>query len=174
MTATTRRRVSDRLKGVVNGTIAAAIVTVIGYFDDFTVGPIVVALAAELPAVLTFAITAVVYGLVQYWASEWLIRNWDAWVRGDSGRAFEARLQKWRQGRFTRRLVDGITSGSILWYVVSGLAFATVNIVAIWKLSTEEPLPQSRIVLSAAVYATWCAALWTAAGYGIHVGISST
>jgi hypothetical protein len=45
--------------------------------------------------------------------------------------------------------------------------------VGIWKLSTDEPIPRPRIVLSAVVYAIWCAALWTSAGYGIHVGISS-
>ena len=161
------------MKDFANGTIAAAIVTVLGYFDDLTVGPIVIAAAAKLPALATFAVTAVVYGLVQYGASRWLIRHWDEWVAGENGRRFEARVQKWRQGRVTRRLVDGVTSGSLLWYVIASIAFATVDIVAIWKLSTTEPMPESRLVLSSIVYATWCAALWTAAGYGIHVGISS-
>jgi hypothetical protein len=173
MTAPTRRQVGERLKRVLNGTIAAAIVTVIGYFDDLTVGPIVIALAATLPLLLTFAVTAVVYCFVQYWASIWLIEHWDEWIQGDSGKRFDARLEKWRQGRLTQRLVEGVTGGSIFWYVVASLAFATVNIVGIWKLSTDEPMAQWRIVLSAVVYATWCAALWTAAGYGIHVGISS-
>lgn len=173
MTAPTRQQVGERLKSVLNSTIAAAIVTVIGYFDDLTVGPIVIALAAKLSALLTFAVTAVVYGFVQYWASIWLIDHWDEWIQGERGKRFEARLEKWRQGRLTQRLVEGVTGGSIFWYVVASLAFATVNIVGIWKLSTDEPMPQRRIVLSAVVYATWCAALWTAAGYGIHVGISS-
>jgi hypothetical protein len=173
MTAPTRQHVGERLKSVLNGTIAAAIVTVIGYFDDLTVGPIVIALAATLPLLLTFAVTSVVYGFVQYWASIWLIAHWDEWIQGDSGKRFDARLEKWRQGRLTQRLVEGVTGGSILWYVVASLAFATVNIVGIWKLSTDEPMPHWRIVLSAVVYATWCAALWTAAGYGIHVGISA-
>lgn len=172
MAAPTGEQVRARVKDAVNGTIAAGIVTVIGYFDDVTVGPIVIALAAKVSAPLTFVITAVVYALVQYWASIWLIRHWDEWLAGDSGRRFEARLQKWRQGRVTSRLVEGVTKGSTFWFVVASLAFATVNIVAIWKLSTAEPMPRSRIVLSAAVYATWCAALWTAAGYGIHVGLS--
>lgn len=174
MTAPTRQQLGERLKGVVNGTIAAAIVTVIGYFDDLTVGPIVIALAAKVSALLTFAITAVVYAFVQYWASIWLIDHWDEWIQSKDGRRFEARVEKWRQGRFTQRLVETVTGASIFWYVIASLAFATVNIVGIWKLSTDEPMPQWRIVLSAVVYATWCAALWTAAGYGIHVGISST
>jgi hypothetical protein len=173
MTSTTRQQMGDRLKDFVNGTIAAAIVTVIGYFDDLTVGPIVIALATQLPALLTIAVTAVVYGFVQYWASIWLIDHWDEWIQGESGKRFDARLEKWRHGRFTQRLVEGVTGGSIFWYVVASLAFAAVNIVGIWKLSTDEPMPQRRIVLSAVVSATWCAALWTAAGYGIHVGISS-
>jgi hypothetical protein len=173
MTASTRQQVGERLKSVLNGTIAAAIVTVLGYFDDLTVGPIVIALAVKLPVLLTFAVTAVVYGFVQYWASTWLIDHWDEWIQGESGKRFDARLEKWRHGRLTQRLVEGVTGGSIFWYVVASLAFAAVNMVGIWKLSTDEPMPQRRIVLSAVVYATWCAALWTAAGYGIHVGISS-
>jgi hypothetical protein len=174
MTAPTRQQLGGRLKGVVNRTIAAAIVTVIGYFDDLTVGPIVIALAAKVSALFTFAITAVVYAFVQYSASIWLIDHWDEWIQSKDGRRFEARVEKWRQGRFTQRLVETVTGASIFWYVVASLAFATVNIVGIWKLSTDEPMPQRRIVLSAVVYATWCAALWTAAGYGIHVGINST
>ncbi len=162
-----------RLAALLNGTVAAAIVTVIGYFDDVTIGPVVIALAAKLPASLTFAITAVVYSLVQYWASIWLIRNWNGWIHGENGRRFESRLQKWRQGRFTRRLVEGVTGGSIFWYVVASLLLATVDIVAIWSLSAEEPIPTRRLVFSAIVYGTWCAALWTAAGYGIHVGIDA-
>jgi hypothetical protein len=174
MAPPTGEQLRARVKDVANGTIAAGIVTVIGYFDDVTVGPIVVALATKLPLALTFAVTAVVYGLVQYWASIWLIRHWDEWIQGESGRRFAARLEKWRQGRVTSRLVSWVTGSSVLWYVVASLAFATVNIVGIWKLSTTEPMPRWRIVLSAVVYATWCAALWTAAGYGIHVGLSSS
>ena len=168
-----RRHLRTRVKSVANGAIAAAIMTVLGYVDDLTVGPTVIALAAKLPALPTFAITSVVYGVVQYFASLWLIAHWDEWIRSEDGRRFEARLEKWRHGRFTLRLVDAVTSGSTFWYVVASLAFATVNIVGIWALSTDEPMPRSRILLSAAVYATWCAALWTAAGYGIHVGIGS-
>ena len=173
MTAATRQHVGDRVKNFVNGTIAVAIVTVIGFFDDLTLGPVVIALAAKLPALLTFATAAVVYGLVQYWASIWLIRHWDEWIDSKNGLRFEARLEKWRQGRFMRRVIKGVTSGSIVWYVVASVAVATVNIVAIWKLLTDEPIPRSRLIMFASVYATWCAALWTAAGYGIHVGISS-
>jgi hypothetical protein len=173
MNATTRQRVRERVMGIVNGAIAGAITTVLGYFDDLTVGPLVIALAAKLPAAPTFAISAVVYGFVQHSASSWLIHNWDDWVQGEDGRRFKARLEKWRQGRFTQRLVQAVTSDSIFWYVVACLALATVNIVGIWKFSTDDPMPRSRIVLSAVVYSTWCAALWTAAGYGIRVGIDS-
>lgn len=164
---------TSRLKHAADATVASAIVTAIGFFDDVTVGPIVIALAAVLPAVLTFAITAVVYSLVQYWASMWLIRHWDEWIHGASGRRFEARLEKLRQSRFTRRAVAGVTSGSTVAYVVASIALAAVDVVAIWKLASADPIPQRRVVLSAAVYGTWCAAFWTAAGYGIGVGIRS-
>jgi hypothetical protein len=173
MTATTRKQWGSRAKGALEGTIAGAIVTALGFFDDVTVGPIVIALAAYLPALATFAVTAVVYSLVQYWASLWLIHHWDEWIEGENGRRFEDRLQKWRQGRFTRRAVDGVTSASTGAFVIASIAFATVDVVAIWKLSTETPMPRRRVALSAVVYGTWCAALWTATGYGIGIGIRS-
>jgi hypothetical protein len=167
------RRVGHRLKNVLDGTIAGAIVTVIGFFDDSTVGPIVVALAAVLPALLTFAITAVVYSLVQYWASMWLSRHWAGWISSKRGRRAEARLEKWRQGRILGRVVRGLTSGSVWWYAVASLAFAAVDVVAIWNLSSDKPLPQRRILVAAVVYGTWCAVLWTSAGYGVGFGIRS-
>lgn len=162
-----------RLKGVFDATVAGAIVTVLGFFDDVTIGPIVIGLSAVLPALATLVGTAVVYSFVQYGASDWLIRHWDEWIAGDKGRRFEVRLEKWRQGRLTRRAVKGVTKGSALGYALASVVLATVDVVAIWNLSSKEPLPQRKLTLSAIVYGTWCAALWTATGYGIGVGIRS-
>ena len=161
------------LKTVLNATIAGAIVTVIGFFDDTFIGPVVVALAALLPAVLTFAITAVVYSLVQFWASEWLVRHWAEWVRTARGQRAEARLEKWRDGRFLGPVVRGVTNGSIFWYGVASLAFAAVDIVGIWNLSSKAQISRRKIAIASAVYGTWCAVLWTSAGYGIGVGFGS-
>ena len=162
-----------RFKGALDATVAGAIVTVLGFFDDVTIGPIVIGLSAVLPALATFLVTAVVYSLVQYGASEWLIHHWDEWIHGENGRRFEARLQKWRQRRITRRAVEGVTKGSIIGYALASVVLAAVDVVAIWNLSSKEPLPQRKVALSACVYGTWCAALWTATGYGISVGINS-
>jgi len=167
-------RAGDRLKSVLNGTIAGAIVTVIGFFDDSTIGPIVVALAAVLPALLTFAITAVVYSFVQYWASVWLVRHWAQWIQGERGQRAEARLEKWRQGRVLGRVVKGVTSGSVWWYAVASLAFAAVDVVAIWNLSADKPISQRRVLVASVVYGTWCAVLWTSAGYGVGLGFRQT
>ncbi len=173
MATTTWVRAGKRLKGVVEATTAGAIVTVIGFFDDAAVGPIVAALAAVLPALLTFAITAVVYSCVQYWASVWLNRHWVQWIHGDFGRRAESRLEKWRQGRIMGRAAKGVTSGSVWWYAVACLAFAAVDVVAIWNLSTDEPIPERRVLVASIVYGTWCAVLWTSAGYGIGLGVRS-
>jgi hypothetical protein len=162
-----------RLKGVFDATVAGAIVTVLGFFDDVTIGPIVIGISAVLPALATFLGTAVVYSLVQYGASEWLIHHWDEWIQDEHGRRFVARLQKWRERRITRRAVEGVTRGSLIGYVLASVVLAAVDVVAIWNLSSTEPLPQRNVALSAGVYGTWCAALWTATGYGISVGISS-
>jgi hypothetical protein len=173
MASTTWMRTATRLKIAVNATIAGAIVTVIGFFDDTFIGPVVVALAAWLPALLTFAITAVVYSLVQYWASVWLVRHWNAWIQTDRGRRAEVRLEKWRGGRFLGPVVRGVTNGSIFWYGVASLAFAAVDIVGIWNLSSKEPISRRKIAVASGVYGTWCAVLWTSAGYGIGVGFGS-
>ena len=110
----TPRTVGERLKGALDATIAGAIVTVLGFFDDVTIGPIVIGLSAVLPALVTFVGTAVGYSFVQYGASEWLIRHWNGWIQGENGQRFEARLRKWRHGRLTRRAVEGVEKGSIL------------------------------------------------------------
>jgi hypothetical protein len=163
----------ERLKAALDATVAGAIVTVLGFFDDVTIGPIVIGLSAVLPALATFVGTALVYSLVQYGASEWLVHHWDEWIHGENGRRFETRLQKWRQRRITQRAVESVTKGSILGYALASVVLAAVDVVAIWNLSSKEPLPQRNVTLSAAVYGTWCAALWTATGYGISVGINS-
>ena len=169
----TPRTVGKRLKGALDATIAGAIVTVLGFFDDVTIGPIVIGLSAVLPALATFVGTAVVYSLVQYGASEWLIRHWNGWIHGQNGQRFEARLRKWRQSRLTRRAMEGVEKGSILGYTLASVVLAAVDVVAIWNLSSKERLPHRNVALSAIVYGTWCAALWTATGYGIGVGIRS-
>jgi hypothetical protein len=69
--------------------------------------------------------------------------------------------------------VEGVTKGSLVGYTLASVVLAAVDVVAIWNLSSKEPLPQRNVTLSAAVYGTWCAALWTATGYGISVGINS-
>jgi hypothetical protein len=103
-----------RLKNVLDATVAGAIVTVLGFFDDVTIGPIVIGLAAFLPALITFAVTAVVYSLVQYGASIWLIHHWSDWIQSENGRKFEARLGKWRERKITRRAVEWVTSGAVV------------------------------------------------------------
>jgi hypothetical protein len=170
---TNGQRIVQRLREVLEGAIATAIVTGLGFFDDSTVGAIVISLAALLPAILTFAITAVVYPFVQYGASLWLVNRWNEWIGGKNGRRIETRLEKWRRGRITRHAVGWVTNASIWWFVFASIIFATVDVVAIYQLSSEKPLPRHRIAVSAAVYGIWCAALWTAAGYGIGTGIRS-
>jgi hypothetical protein len=167
------QRTAHRLRQLFEGTVATAIVTALGFFDDWVFGPIVASLAALLPPILTFAITTVAYGFLQYGASLWLVSRWNEWIEGENGRRLQARLQKWRQGRITRHAVGWVTSGSIWWFGLASIIFATVDVVAIFQLSSDESLPRRRIAISAAVYGTWCAALWTAAGYGLGKGIRS-
>jgi hypothetical protein len=149
-----------------------AFVTMIGFFDDFTVGPIVIALAAVLPALLTFAITAGFYSLVQYAACRWLLRRWDAWISGN-GRRLEGRLEKWRKGRILKYPVNWITHGSIFWFGLASVIFASVVVVAVAQLASDEPVPHRRVILSSAIYGIWFAALYTSIGYGVGEGTRS-
>jgi hypothetical protein len=149
-----------------------AFVTVIGFFDDPAIGPIVIALAAALPALLTFAITACVYSLVQYLSCRWLLRRWDEWIQGN-GHRLKGRLEKWRSGRFLRYPVGWITNGSILWFGLASVIFASVVVVAVAQLASDKPVPHHRVVLASVIYAVWFAALYTSIGYGIGEGVRS-
>lgn len=150
-----------------------AFVAMIGFTDDFTVGPIVIALAAVLPALLTFAITAGVYSLVQYGACRWLLRRWDEWIHG-SGHRLERQLEKWRKGRILKYPVRWITHGSIFWFGLASVIFASVVVIAVAQLSSDEPVPHRRVILSSAIYGVWFAGLYTAVGYGVGEGVRST
>lgn len=147
-----------------------AFVAIIGFADDWTIGPIVVALGAVLPALLTFAVTAVAYSLVQYSACRWLLRRWSEWMDG-SGQRLERRLERWRNGRILRYPVRWITHGSVFWFGLASVIFASVVVVAVAQVSNDEPIPRRRVVLSSVVYGVWFAALYTAAGYGIGRGV---
>jgi hypothetical protein len=149
-----------------------AFVTMIAFFDDFTVGPIVIALAAVLPVLLTFAITAGVYSLVQYAACRWLLRRWEEWIHGN-GQRLERRLEKWRNGRILKYPVNWITHGSIFWFGLASVIFASVVVVSVAQLASDEPVPHRRVILSSAIYGVWFAALYTSIGYGIGEGVRS-
>jgi len=149
-----------------------AFVTMIAFFDDFTVGPIVIALAAVLPALLTFAITAGVYSFVQYAACRWLLRRWEEWIHGN-GQRLERRLEKWRNRRILKYPVNWITHGSIFWFGLASVIFASVVVVSVAQLASDEPVPHRRVVLSSAIYGVWFAALYTSIGYGIGEGVRS-
>lgn len=150
-----------------------AFVGVMAFADDWTVGPIVIALGAELPAVPTFAITAGVYGIVQYATCQWMLRRWNDWLEHDHGQRIEQRLEKWRSSRFLHHPVRWITHGSPFWYALASVIFAPVVVVAVAQLASERPIPQRRVVVSSAIYALWFAALYTAIGLGIATGIHS-
>jgi hypothetical protein len=132
----------------------------------------VIALAAFLPALVTFAVTAAVYGLVQYAACRWLLRRRDEWLEGH-GHRLERRLEKWRNGRVLKYPVRWITHGGILWYALASVIFSSVVVIAVAQLASAEPLPRRRVILSSAIYGTWFAALYTAVGYGIGEGVRS-
>jgi hypothetical protein len=149
-----------------------AFVTMIGFFDDAVVGPIVIALAAVLPALLTFAITAGVYSLVQYASCRWLLRRWDEWIHGN-GQRLEQRVEKWRNGRILKYPFNWITHGSTFWFGLASVIFASVVVVAVSQLASDKPVPHRRVILSSAIYGVWFAALYTSIGYGVGRGVRS-
>jgi hypothetical protein len=168
----TMERVRSAIRRLV--TVAGvAFVGSIGFADDWTVGPIVIGLGAVLPAVPTFAISAVAYGLVQYGASRWMLRGWNDWLQRGHGRRIEQHLEKWRRGRIMRYPVRWITHGSPFWYGLASVIFAPVVVVAVAQLASEEPVPDRRVVLSSVIYGIWFAGLYTAIGYGIGTGVRS-
>jgi hypothetical protein len=88
------RRAFHRFDTVVVGVFVATI----GFADDWAVGPIVIALAAVLPALVTFAVTAAVYGLVQYAACRWLLRRRDEWLEAHGRQCHLLVVRRRRRG----------------------------------------------------------------------------
>lgn len=152
--------------------VGVAFIGAIGFADDWTVGPIVVALGALLPALPTFVIAAGAYGLVQYGTCEWMQRRWGDWI-GKRGRRIEAQLERWRRGRILRHPARWITRDSIFLFVLASVIFAPVIVVAIARISSDRPISRRRMLLSCAIYGVWFAALYTAIGYGIGIEVRS-
>lgn len=151
-------------------TAIATFVGAIAFVDDLVIGPIVIALAAWLPALVTFAVAAGAYSFVTLWACEWMLRRWESWIAGNGSR-LERRFEKWRRGRLLKYPVRWIERGSTFWFALASVILGTVIVVAVARLSTGEPVPRRRVVVSAVVYGVWFAALYTAIGFGIGGGV---
>ena len=88
------------------GAIGAAI-TAFAFLDAYTVGLLIAALAAWLPALIVFAVAAVVLTLINGARCRWVERQWDAWIAGNAKR-MEATLAKRRKSRLMRHPVAWI------------------------------------------------------------------
>lgn len=151
-------------------TAVATFVAAIAFVDDLVIGPIVIALAAWLPALLTFAVAAGAYSFLTLWACEWMLRRWEQWIAGHGSR-LERRFEKWRQGRLLKYPVRWIERGSTVGFALASVILGTVIVTAVVRLSTGQSVPRRRLIISSIVYGVWFAALYTAIGFGIGDGV---
>jgi hypothetical protein len=88
----------------------AGIGTLIGVYAliDLPVGIAIMLLAWWGRALLVWAVAAALLFIINIAACGWIQREWDRWMSGSRAARFEARLQKWREGRL-RRVVNGVT-----------------------------------------------------------------
>ena len=70
-----------------------AAITAFAFLDAYTVGLFIAVLAAWLPALIVFAVAAVVLTFINGACCGWVERQWDAWIAGNAKR-IEATLAK--------------------------------------------------------------------------------
>jgi hypothetical protein len=63
-----------------------AAITAFAFLDADTVGLFIAVLAAWLPALIVFAVAAVVLTFINGACCRWVERQWDAWIAGNAKR----------------------------------------------------------------------------------------
>lgn len=114
-------------------TIGAAI-TAFGFLDAYTVGLFIAVLAAWLPALIVFAVAAVVLTFINGAYCRSVERQWDASIAGNAKR-MEATLAKRRNGRLMHHPVAWITRGSDAWFTLAAILMNPVIVIALARVS---------------------------------------
>ena len=153
------------------GAIGAAI-TAFAFLDAYTVGLLIAALAAWLPALIVFAVAAVVLTLINGACCRWVERQWDAWIAGNAKR-MEATLAKRRKSRLMRHQVAWITRGSDAWFTLAAILMNPVIVIALARMIGGQPVGPRPVRLAAAGYSIVFAAVFSATGFAAGDAISA-
>lgn len=114
------------------------------FFDGLILGlPImIVAGVTELPLIV-FAIGAAAWTVLNIGAGHWIEGKWDTWIVGTR---FEARLERFRNGKRAQRVVGWITRGSPILYALAGITTSASQTIALHRLVTGHSAERSRFL----------------------------
>ncbi len=159
-----------------SGARTGVVGTLIGFyafFDALMTGLPVAVLAALLNPIIVFAAAAVLLTFLNIAASNWIERQWDVWITGNSKR-LDARLTKMRKSWLMRHPAEWITRGSDGWFALAAALVNTVLIVALARVITGQPSSERRIRLGSIAYSVFFAATFAFTGWivGDALGVS--
>jgi hypothetical protein len=139
--------------------MARGIGTLIGVYAliDLPVGIAIMLLAWWGRALLVWAVAA----------CGWIQREWDRWMSGSRAARFEARLQKWREGRL-RRVVNGVTGGSVGWFILSSIITNAIITVSLARLVSGKPVPGRKVLVTVVAFAILFSGLWAFVGWVLN------
>jgi hypothetical protein len=147
----------------------AGIGTLIGVYAliDLPVGIAIMLLAWWGRALLVWAVAAALLFIINIAACGWIQREWDRWMSGSRAARFEARLQKWREGRL-RRVVNGVTGGSVGWFILSSVITNAIITVSLARLVSGKPVPGRKVLVTVVAFAILFSGLWAFVGWVLN------
>ena len=118
---------------------------------------VVVVLLGSLPIVafIAFGVSA----LVEMACCTWVVRHWDEW-EARAGASISEEVDGWREGRIMRRVVEGVSSGSAIWYSVAAALAGSVDAVTAARLLSGRLVAKRRVIWSCVVRGAFLAALF--------------
>ena len=144
----------------------AGIGTAIGLYAllDTPIGFGLLLLAAWGRALVVYVVAVVVLAVINLASCNWIQREWDRWMTGERTAKYEAKLQKMREGRM-RRVVTGITEGSVGWYLLGAVLTNAIMAITFARALGGKPVPARKVTVTALFFAIFFPAVFCLAGW---------
>ena len=129
-------------------------------------------LAAWLPALIVFAVAAVVLTFINGAHCRSVERQWDASIAGNAKR-MEATLAKRRKSRLMHHPVALITRGSDAWFTLAAILMNPVIVIALARVSAASRSIRARSAWPRPATQSSSAAVFSAIGFAAGDAISA-
>lgn len=138
--------------------------------DGLIIGvPIIIVATTWGRLLITFAIGAFVWSVVNLWVTGWINRRWDSWL---SGSKVEAHLNKIRDGKKVRRAVEWITRGSPLWFAIAAITLSAGQVIILFRIATGKATNRGQQLCACLAPAIFFSGLFSFIGWAAHKAIN--